>query len=249
MYEGIAEAIDKIVEISKPEFHTKKWAEDGPEITFANQQMYLIDDKPALPATLQVTTLQAVVDLLSDGNSFTIDEHIVHVISPTEVEVIGRDLDEYNRRPIFVVARMRDQERKFPFGNWLKQEDFIIGLMACFVDSPDLQEIIKTASSLASEDRLTVEDTGIAQNVTAKQGISLQQTIPVKPRRRLTPYRTFREADQVESDFILRIKKLPDGFPALALFEADGGAWRSIAAHNVAEWLRAELPTAYMVVE
>jgi hypothetical protein len=246
-----AETIDKIIDISKPDYHTTKLGANGPEIVFSNKQMYKIDDQPPLPPQLPVQTLQSLVDVTTQKVQDDLENEnvLVHVISPTRVEIIAREYDEYRRRPVYVIAQMPELERRFPFGNWLKQEDFIIGLQACFVESEDCSEIIKLASSLASEERLNVEDTGLSQQVTAKSGISLQQTIPVRPRRRLTPYRTFREADQVESTFILRIKKGNDGFPLLALFEADGGAWRSIAIHNVAEWMRANLPDGYLVIE
>lgn len=247
-----AETIEKILEIAKPEIHEIHWdGPDGPAITFASKAFYKIEDAPPLPPTLAVQTLQSLVDITKQSiqEDIALEDVLVHVISPTRVEIIGREYDKYRRRPVYVVSQMPELERKFPFGNWLKQEDFIIGLQACFAESADVTEIIQLASSLASEDRLQVEDTGLSQNVTAKQGISLQQTLPVRPRRRLTPYRTFREADQVESTFILRIKKANDGFPLLALFEADGGAWRSIAIHNVAEWLRANLPDDYLVIE
>lgn len=251
MYESTnAETIDKILEIGQPVTHTRNTAGGAP-LTFSTKHFHRVDDADPLPEALSVTTLQAIVDLLSQDVSLRItkDKVLVHVISPTAVEVTTRELDQWSRRPRLILSSMKELERKFPFGSWLKQEDFIIGLQSCFAPSVDATELLKLASSLASEDRLQVEDSGIAQTVTAKQGISLQQTVPIKPRQRLTPYRTFKEADQVESTFILRIKKGNDGFPLLALFEADGGAWRSIAQHNVAEWLRAELPEGYLVVE
>lgn len=54
------------------------------------------------------------------------------------------------------------------------------------------------------------------------------------PIRKLKPYRTFNEVDQPESEFLLR---LSEG-GGVALYEADGGAWKLQARRNVAEYLK-----------
>lgn len=59
----------------------------------------------------------------------------------------------------------------------------------------------------------------------------------VKPIVQLKPYRTFIEIDQPESEFLLR---LHDGMK-VALYEADGGAWKLQARTNIAEYLKTEL--------
>lgn len=53
----------------------------------------------------------------------------------------------------------------------------------------------------------------------------------------LKPYRTFREMDQPESPFVLRVWKDNEGV-RLAVFEADGGAWKIKARENAAARLR-----------
>jgi len=54
---------------------------------------------------------------------------------------------------------------------------------------------------------------------------------------KLKPYRTFNEVEQPESEFLLR---LSDG-AQVALYEADGGAWKLTARRNIADYLRKQL--------
>ena len=53
----------------------------------------------------------------------------------------------------------------------------------------------------------------------------------------LKPYRTFVEVEQPESKFVFRMQTGPE----MALFEADGGAWRIQAMKNIKEYLEKEL--------
>lgn len=59
----------------------------------------------------------------------------------------------------------------------------------------------------------------------------------VKPIVKLKPYRTFSEVEQPESEFLVR---LSDG-GRVALYEADGGAWKLQARRNVADYLKENL--------
>lgn len=47
-----------------------------------------------------------------------------------------------------------------------------------------------------------------------------------------TPFRTFLEVEQPESEFLLRV----DAEKGIGLFEADGGIWKLEAKRNIAEY-------------
>lgn len=72
---------------------------------------------------------------------------------------------------------------------------------------------------------------------TLKSG-ALKEKGEIKPIVRLSPYRTFREIAQPESQFLLRIKTGDNGAVQAALFEADGGAWRNEARLRIAAYLK-----------
>ncbi|MBE6905330.1 MAG: hypothetical protein E7476_03565 [Ruminococcaceae bacterium] len=53
----------------------------------------------------------------------------------------------------------------------------------------------------------------------------------------MKPFRTFLEVDQPESEFLLRLRpgdKESGTQAEIGLFEADGGAWKLMAKHNIA---------------
>ena len=82
-----------------------------------------------------------------------------------------------------------------------------------------------------------VQDNGISQMATVRDGVaSLAQAKTPNPVT-LRPYRTFNEVEQPASQFVFRINKLAN----LALFEADGGKWKLEAVKNIASYLTKEL--------
>jgi len=55
---------------------------------------------------------------------------------------------------------------------------------------------------------------------------------------KLSPFRTFREIEQPESEFLLRIRLDANENPTVALFEADGSAWSIKAMENIVEYVK-----------
>jgi len=66
----------------------------------------------------------------------------------------------------------------------------------------------------------------------------------------LLPYRTFNEIAQPPGRFVLRMKSgVASGQrPAVALFEADGGAWQLEAIRRIRDWLRMNVPEEVAVI-
>ena len=78
-----------------------------------------------------------------------------------------------------------------------------------------------------------VSDDGVTQNVEAKTGAVLKTKATIPNPVRLAPFRTFTEVEQPESAFVLRINQNMQ----VALFEADGGAWRQEAMKDIQAYL------------
>jgi hypothetical protein len=89
-----------------------------------------------------------------------------------------------------------------------------------------------------------VRDNGISQTVVVQQGISLVGEENIKPRVKLCPFRTFREVEQPESEFIFRVND--DG--KVGFFEADGGVWKMEAKDSIALYLKASLELEPVIV-
>lgn len=130
-----------------------------------------------------------------------------------------------------------DDGKPFTFGTFLDREEFVVGLQSRFVQSDDLAEVLRMASSLEVSAVALSEDDGISQRTTVKQGIALKQTVTVKGRVSLRPFRTFREIEQPASDFVFRLRSRDGGVPECALFEADGGKWKLDAVLAIKAWL------------
>ena len=138
-----------------------------------------------------------------------------------------------------------DRERDFPyrteadtpfleFGKYMPYENMMIALKSKFVPTDERDELVKLLGTITEENRTAISDDGFTQSVNVKQGIALVGNKAVNPIVKLKPFRTFVEVDQPESEFLVRLRQGGE----VALFEADGGAWKLEARHNIAEYLR-----------
>lgn len=167
--------------------------------------------------------------------------YFIHVVNQVKVHLLTAVVDSWGRRQLAAVAAVREAIA-FPFSKYLDQQSFIIGLLSLFVPTPERDELIALASNIVSVLEGSGKDDGIAQAVTTKRGVSLQSGPQnVRGRFKLAPYRTFREVEQPESEFVFRMKAGDDGEPPeLMLVEADGGAWKITAMEAIAKWLRVQ---------
>lgn len=120
------------------------------------------------------------------------------------------------------------------FGRYMPYENMMIALKSKFVPTDELNELVKLLGTITEENRTAISDDGFTQSVNVKQGIALVGNRAVNPIVKLKPFRTFVEVDQPESEFLIRLRQGGE----VALFEADGGAWKLEARHNIAERLR-----------
>lgn len=192
--------------------------------------------KPPLPSAIGIHTLSGLVDLIG---ALGLTGVFVQIESPTEVCVTAKDTDAAAQRPEFVscTASLSDG---FKFGNWYAPGEFAIALQTKFVaDAGDIQSLLVLASNVKQEAVTINEDDGYSQKLSASAGVALKHSVSAKPRVNLAPYRTFTEVEQPVSMFLFRAQGgSPTEQPKLALFEADGGAWRNVATENIARQLR-----------
>lgn len=192
------------------------------------------------PPTIEVFTLATICQLL-EARVDEIDppEWILHVQDESHVELTALKQDlEFGRRRVIAKATPPEFDA-FSFGEYLKQDEFIIGLQSKFVETEDLKYVQMLAQNLTSESVVTSQDDGVSQVVGVRRGVHLQDQAKVRSRVSLAPFRTFVEVEQPASDFIFRVRQSKEGMiPELTLFEGDGGKWRLAAIENIAEFLR-----------
>jgi hypothetical protein len=174
------------------------------------------------------------------------DNHlIIEIINPTKTSLHTELIGKFNQRftPINCTALLEP----FPYGRFISPEEFVIMAQSRFVETEDLAKIRAIAGNVRGEEVIQFSDDGVSQQVTAKSGVARVADIVLPPRVKLSPYRTFIEIDQPESEFVFRAKK-SDGLPLFALFEADGGAWRIEAMKRIKMFLEASLKDIENVV-
>lgn len=220
-------AIEKIAEMSAPNIII----ENG--YSYTDKEIHVIPE----PKTKTVTfhTLRGLVETLkSEHEKFN---------APMFVNVIN-----YNTVEVFETLNTSDRSREYPyqatsetmnfdFGRCQDYETMIIALKSKFVETPELLNVVQLLGNITNEQSAQTLDDGFTQNVIVKKGIALKENRNIKPIVKLKPYRTFLEVEQPESEFLLR---LHDG-DTVALYEADGGAWKLTARTLIAEYLRKEL--------
>lgn len=229
-----SETIKTILEIAKPEVVEVEDAK-GVVANYSTKPLHQIEArKGELPADIDVVSLLGFADLvrakLEDAN-FAKD-YLIHIEDESTVSLKSRVSDVYGRRWVLALAKPVEFDR-FLFGRFLPQEEFVIGVAALFADTTDDKNyVLSLASTLTDELTSVSEDDGISQTAKVRRGLQLKDSVVVKPRVRLAPYRTFPDAEQPASEFVFRAKT-ENGVPKLALIEADGGRWKLAAIAEI----------------
>lgn len=202
-----------------------------------------------LAKTLAFSTLGSVRDYLAaNKDAIGLDRIVVHVLSPSAVQVVGPLSDRARSRETYVTATAVDLMNSF-LGRFMSLEDFVLGLQVRFADADDRKRILSLLSNVKHETVKTALDDGVTQVVQARAGVALISDVAVPNPVMLTAYRTFRDVVQPSALYVLRVQSgKAGGLPEAGLFEADGGAWQLTAIQRVSDWLKAALPTTVSVL-
>lgn len=209
------------------------------------------DIKPVLdpmPKALGIHTLTGISDYLSENtDGLSLDNLLVHVSDARNVALYQRLSGPFEQRPCFVEAV--HSEDQFQFGRFMDVEQFVIELQAKFVQDEMTALILQVVGNITDGIVNTFADDGITQQVTSKSGVGRVVSANIPNPVTLQPYRTFSEIDQPAGRFVLRMRsgngeKRPD----VALYEADGGAWKLEAIKRIQKWLRDHLPEDVAVI-
>jgi len=232
-------AINKIESLVKNNLTTEV---DG--LTYSANSLHPVLFEPTAN-TIGIHSLRGFCDYINsqfDGDDIR-KNHMVIVDDVENVRLVSRLQGKERKRETPVSAKIDSNLKTFPFRDFMPQEEFAIRFRSEFVQKKgdDTEYILQYASKLAGGTTVEVEDDGITQNVGVKKGVSgaLVEKKDLKPIVKLSPYRTFREIEQPESEFLFRVRISSENVPGLALFEADGGAWRCRAMKTIAEYIAA----------
>lgn len=199
---------------------------------------------------LRVSKLSSFRDYL-ERNTDQLDKSrlVMLVQSPSEVRLCSELGNVQARFRRLEYMRAVAQLPEFEFGKYYPTEEFLIALQTRFVQTSARDELLALVSSISESGVLEARDDGFAQEVNVLKGVHLQGRQKLPNPVTLKPFRTFPEIEQIESKFVLRAKSgaAMAGQPLLALFEADGGAWRMQAIEAIGTWLKATLADVAIV--
>jgi hypothetical protein len=203
-----------------------------------------------LPKPLELSNLSSIVEYVksvAENDGADPSKLIVHVESPFVASVISPIVGEFDQRPVHAQAREFFSWKGA--GQWMTPEQFIVMLRSQFLEDDETARILAVVGNIEDSAVKRTADDGVTQQVTVSAGIVRRTDVAVPSRVTLTPFRSFVEAQQAPSQFVLRMQSgNGEAPPSIALFEADGGAWRNAAMANVRAWLVERLPTGVVVL-
>lgn len=227
----IKEALQYIVGMSAPSIR-----EIGGH-TYSDKPLTYIAHNPKA-SSVEMTTLSSLVEYIKADIDTMREKMIVHVTSPTCVELYSQ-LDDDRKREYLV--EVKAQVPEFRYGNYMDHESFLIALQSKFIPNDDRELLLKFAGTVENGTLAQYGDDGVTQKATVKTGIASKGDVIVPNPVKLRPFRTFIEVEQPESSFVFRMREGANGEIACAIFEADGGAWKNTAMKNIKEYLQFEL--------
>ena len=174
-------------------------------------------------------------------------ESVVQVIDHNTVALIALKADENGQRHEWL-RTVNQEKNPFPFEQYQTPEQFLLSLQMGFLPTEEVIQLQRLASTLSNESSISTQDDGYSQSITVKQGAVTRAEIPLPKRIKLMPYRTFREIDPVESEFIVRLKGAAGQLPTVALIPVDAGRWKHDTSLLVKYWLVANLPKDSVVI-
>jgi hypothetical protein len=254
----IKEAIDRILSLAPIQVETIKgqwFVKEGQKI----ERLKMSDEQA--PEALVFNTLTGLADYVAlNPDALPIGDLVAHVVDFNRVDLIGPlQSDNDNNRFVFAQAKSDLYRTAFAFGKWFPSEDFIIQLGSKFCRSAegenggdDTDKIVEMVSKIASERLKTLTDSGFAQVVQVKTGLTMLSSVKVQNPVIVRPYRTFREINQPQTLALLRFAEpLKDNekntsdkpqLPSAALFESGGEAWKLEAIASIEDWLAEHCP-------
>jgi hypothetical protein len=198
---------------------------------FTDKKIYQVNEPQVAPIFCH--TLTGLVDFF-DALPVEVQQRVLfHVEDFNKVSIVSEIFGVEKQRETFITANAYNLDNRFD--RYMGHEDFMVFILAQFVQDETTSKVLRIVGNLKSEAGATYSDDGLTQTVTAKTGITKVENIDLPNPITLRPFRTFSDIDQPESKFILRLKQR-DGI-SVALFEADGGAWKNQAIASIKAYL------------
>jgi hypothetical protein len=233
----IAEAISKILEINNP-----------PPPTFIDKAGVERHTKsgdvlrrPKVDHT-SGRSLESVVETVSKYGDILEIQCSINQVLVTGIVEDNRCL--YTR---IVHAATPILPKDFPFGSPMDPEMFIIKASDFFERDDNYKSMISALSCITDVQETVTSDDGVTQTVTYKSGINRKDSGKLEPFVTLRSFRTFREVEQPQDTYLIRLSKGKDG-PLVALYEASGYRWKQSCSEAVYKYIKDRVDPKHLVV-
>lgn len=233
------EALEYIVDLIDPQ---KTIEIEG--VSYSTKKLVKIQEEEPTPKPLDVSTLIGLDNLIQSEPEIKEKPLIALIDNHNTVRLLSVVFGKLKQRALY--AKAETVAEPYPFGTKLTLEDFVVAVQSQFVQDDLTKRILAIVGTMSHEAMTKVEDDGVTQTVSAREGIVRNAEVQLPNPVSLSPYRTFREVEQPASNFVLRITN--EAMPKIALHEADGGAWKIEAVQNIKDWLQDNLPNNVSVV-
>lgn len=217
------QTIEKLNELAEPNIV----CENG--YTYSDKDLELI--RAPKVDTVKLTTLNSLAAIVRNEFDVAFGSLVVHIDGENHVSVLSRINSNDRSREIPYVAKPVLPESAFNCR--MDYEQMMIALKSKFIETPELLELVQLLGTIVEENHTQIADDGFTQTVTVRQGIAVRGNKAINPIVKLKPYRTFLELEQPESKFLVRLFEGGQ----VAIFEADGGAWKLEARKRICEYL------------
>ena len=248
MADGKQQVSDAVVDAIKRSVETTTIEIDG--VDFLTRQVY-DPPAPSKVETLNIATLTGLVEFVRTQKPTLTNGVVIQVEGPNAVAVKGPISDDRaGQRDVFARATVPNPfDVGFALGRFQSLGDMLIALKCLFGDAGDRDAIVSLLGNVTGSQIAEGADNGFSQAVTVRRGVVKVGTEEVKNPVTLQPYRTFKEIEQVESEFVLRLQGDKDNEkpPAVALFDCDSQQWKADAIEAIVTYLKQELPDEVVI--
>ena len=256
--ENLANLAKTLIDIGADAKEARIRAEEEPKVVMVYDRPHLYKDgeleeipvpepvREYRPDVFTPYTLQGLIDWLKADTDklFTPDKPaaLVVVESPNCVSVYSELRGSRKERVKY--AECRYNSPRIPLNEFVDSETLGVIIQTCVLQDDYRDAVLKVVNNMKAEQSERTSDDGISQRVTVSAGVAEVDTTIFKNPAWLRPMRTFTEVSQPISAFVVRFK---EGKRA-ALFEADGGKWKTEAVQTVATFLKDALKGLNLVV-
>jgi len=193
------------------------------------------------PGKLVVSSLDAMITFITENKDGLKEEDLyIQILDCINVVVYLKAGGPENDRTPVVLANGKISN-EFSFGQWMGQDEFIIGLSTLFADTQELQFFIAGCSNMRIESTDRETDDGNTTKTVSRRGVVNDADNTPDSVVTLNPFRTFRNLGQPGSAFVFRYKAEGDRVQ-FKLIPADGGSWKYAAVKMIEGYLRSALP-------